>query len=211
MVLSVFASSRSRDHFTGRCPDIVSQGLLGAWSKLSRHSPLLNTITTQEKSEKPLKTCTQHRWNSEGVCSISSLVLRPSMKLAAGSGQAHVVKCSTQGGSHHNGFLETPCSLLPYFQEVIWNAQAKSALKTAQTVCQYWPLWSCAQIWVILYLLARTQKHATFRKKIFIVLNWQFFTGNCRNWQAVVQRSLVCLVLTAELPGPSLIPEPNST
>lgn len=61
----------------------------------------------------------------------------------------------------------------------------------------------------MLYLQAQTQKQATFRKKIFILLNLQFLTGNYRNWQGVVQHSLVCLVLTAELPGPPLIPEPK--
>lgn len=45
------------------------------------------------------------------------------------------------------------------------------------------------------------------QEKILILLNLQFLTGNYRNWHAVVQYSLVCLVLTAELPGSPLSTE----
>lgn len=58
MVLSVFESSRRRDHLTSRCPDAVFQGLLGALQQAQQALSSFNTIITQEKSEKPLKPCT---------------------------------------------------------------------------------------------------------------------------------------------------------
>lgn len=91
------------------------------------------------------------------------------MELTTGPGQAHVVQCSTQGGSHLKGFLETsllPSAIFPgRHLEGLYPLQAKSVLKTAPTVCQDWPLCSCAQIWVMLYLSAQRQQQATFRKK----------------------------------------------
>lgn len=129
-VPSVFESSRSRDQIykqmsihcllgTARSPAASSAGTLLFWTLLP----------TQKKSEKPLELCTYQRGNSEGVCSVCSLVLRLSMELATGSGQAHVAKCPRQGGFHHKGFLETPCSLLPYSQEGIWRGCTQSRLR----------------------------------------------------------------------------------
>lgn len=127
-VLSVFESSRSRDQFTSKCPYIVGTARSPAASSIG--TLLFWTLLPHRRRvEKPLKLSTYQRGNNEGVCSVCSLVLRLSMELAIGSGQAHVVKCPRQGGSHHKGFLETPCSLLPYSQEGIWRGCTQSRLR----------------------------------------------------------------------------------
>lgn len=91
------------------------------------------------------------------------------MKPAAGSGQAHVAKCSC-----HEVFWESPLlssAVLPGM--VLEGAGSWPSLRasgdcssslTGQTIT------FCAQAWVMVNLLAQTQQQATSRKKILILL-----------------------------------------
>lgn len=59
MFLSVSESSRSRDHLTSKCPDVVSQGLLGALQQAQQAlSSFEHYYHTGEELKKPLKPCT---------------------------------------------------------------------------------------------------------------------------------------------------------
>lgn len=116
------------------------------------------------------------------------------------------------GWHHHKGFLETPCSLLPYSQEGIWRGIPGPGWEHAEDCSSSLQgltfVLLCSDLGDTLFTSTNTAT-GHFQKNVFILLKLQFLTGNYKNWHAVFQCSLVCLALTAELPGPPLIPEPK--